>query len=88
MARHGSWGVPEDGRHRSSSCRKVAQKFKQRRVDFGWPLLLKPVAGILHQSDAAKIGTLLTHQLDHIDAGYHAEDSFEAAGEKGGRRHK
>lgn len=76
-----SWTV---GGFRSSSCRKVAQKLKQRRVDFGRPLLLKPMAGILHQPDVVKVGALLTHQFDHIDAGYHAEDRFEAASHKGG----
>jgi hypothetical protein len=69
---------------RSSTCRKAAQKLKQRRVDLGRPLLLKPVASILHEN-VAKVGALLAHQFDHIDAGYHAEDCFEAASHKGGR---
>ena len=43
------------------------------------------MAGTLHQADVAQVGALLTHQFDHIDAGYHAEDWFEAASHKGGR---
>ena len=67
---------------RPSNRRKAAHEFKQRRVDLGRPFLLKPVAGILHHPDEAKIGTLLAHQLDHIDAGYHAQHRLEAAGQK------
>jgi hypothetical protein len=62
------WGVSWTVGFRSSSCRKAAQKLKQRRVDLGWPLLLKPVAGILHQPDVAQVGALLAHQFDHVDA--------------------
>src|SRR4051794_6183376 len=47
---------------RSSSCRKAAQKLEQRRADLGWPLLLKPVAGMLHQPAAAQVCALLAHQ--------------------------
>src|ERR1700682_4418997 len=79
LTRTGSAGISWTVGFRSSSCRKAAQKLKQRRVDFGRRLLLKPMAGILHQPDVAKVGALLTHQFDHIDAGYHAEDRFEAA---------
>jgi hypothetical protein len=46
LTRNGSWGRSRTVGFRSSSCRKAAQKLKQRRVDLGRPLLLKPVAGI------------------------------------------
>jgi hypothetical protein len=85
LTRSGSGGVSRTVGFCSSSWRKAAQKLKQRRVDLDRPLLLKPVADILHQPDVAKVGALLTHQFDHIDAGYHAEDRFEAASHKGGR---
>jgi hypothetical protein len=70
---------------RSLGCWKAAQKLKQRRVDLGWQLMLKPVARILDQPDVAKVGAMLTHQFDHIDAGYHTEDRVDAASHEGGR---
>jgi hypothetical protein len=78
-----NWRVSRMAGFRSSNCRKAAQKLEQRRVDSRRPLLLKPVAGIprcAERSEGRRIA-----QFNHIDAGYHAQDRFEAAGQKGGR---
>ena len=51
---------------RSLGCWKAAQKLKQRRVDLGWQLMLKPVARILDQPDVAKVGALPLSGLTQV----------------------
>lgn len=56
-----------------------AQESGDRSVHFIRALLLHPVAGAINQLDEPKIGHLLTHHLDNVDAGNEAQYRIKAA---------
>src|SRR6516165_6294911 len=61
------------------------QKLQQRRIHLHRPLLLDPMAGAVDDAHQAKVGDLLAHHGDEVDARYEGEDRIEAAGDEGGR---
>src|SRR5690242_10991343 len=56
-----------------------SKPFQQRRIDLGRTLLLDPVAGAIDDPHEPKIGHVLAHDFDEVDAGDEGENRIELA---------